>query len=174
MCRPAAPRSEWCTTRRSGRRRSNAMTSASVTSSAFAVVPMAQPTTRRDHRSMTAARCSQPSPVRNWVTSAVHNRSGPVGLKLRSTRSGARAVSGSAASPVAAGIHPDELLGAHQASDPLAATAPPEPGQLGMHPGCAVGAPRPVVDLHDHLGELGVAHQPRRGRPAEPGVEPRS
>jgi hypothetical protein len=57
---------------------------------------------------------------------------------------------------------------------PLTATAPPEPSQLSMHPGCAVGAPRPVVDLHDHPGELSIAHRPRRGRPPEPGVEPRS
>jgi hypothetical protein len=81
---------------------------------------------------------------------------------------------GSAPSPAAAGMHADQLLGAHQASDPLAATAPPEPSQLGMHPGGAVGAPRPVVNLDDHPRELGVAHRPRRGRAAEPGVEPRS
>jgi hypothetical protein len=81
---------------------------------------------------------------------------------------------GAAASPAAAGVHPDQLLGAHQPGDPLAATAPPEASQLGMHPWCAVGAPRPLVDLHDHPGELSVAHRPRRRRPAEPGVEPRS
>ena len=38
---------------------------------------------------------------------------------------------GAAASPAAAGVHALQLAGAHQASDPLAATAPPEPGQLG-------------------------------------------
>jgi len=81
---------------------------------------------------------------------------------------------GSAPSPAAAGMHAHQLLRAHQASHPLAATGPPEPSQLGMHPGCAVGAPRSLVYLHDHPGELSVAHRPRRGRPAEPGVEPRS
>jgi hypothetical protein len=86
--------SEWCTTRRSGRRRSNAMTSASVTSSAVTELFMAQPTTRRDHKSITAARCSQPSSVRNCVTSAAQSRSGPPGLKFRPTRPGAGAVSG--------------------------------------------------------------------------------
>jgi hypothetical protein len=122
---------------------------------------------------MTAARCSQPSPVRNWVTSAADSRSGPAGLKLRWTRSGAGAMSGRPRRQRRRACTPTSCW-THQASHPLAATAPPEASQLGMHPGCAVGAPRPVVDLADHPGELRVANRPRRGRPAEPGVEPRS
>jgi hypothetical protein len=49
------------------------MTSASETSSAVAELPIDQPITRRDHKSMTAARCSQPCGVQNWVTSAAHS-----------------------------------------------------------------------------------------------------
>jgi hypothetical protein len=47
---------------------------------------------------------------------------------------------GPAVSPAPAGVHADQLLGAHQASDPLATTVPPEASQLGMHPRGAVGA----------------------------------
>ena len=68
------------------------MTDASQTA-AVTLVSMDQPTTRRDHKSITAAKYSHPCPVWNWVTSAAHNRSGPFGLKLRPTRSGAGAVS---------------------------------------------------------------------------------
>ena len=56
-----------------------AITRASETSSAVAEVPMDQPKTRRDHKSSTAARNSQPSPVRIWVTSAAQTWSGPQG-----------------------------------------------------------------------------------------------
>lgn len=43
---------------------------------------------------MTPAKWSQPSSVRNWVTSAAQSWSRPAGLKSRSTRSGAQAVFG--------------------------------------------------------------------------------
>ena len=76
-----------------GARQEATMTSASQTSAAVTLVSMDQPTTRRDHESITAAKYSHPCPVWNWVTSAAHNRSGPFGLKLRPTRSGAGAVS---------------------------------------------------------------------------------
>ena len=55
---------------------------------------MDQPSTRRDHKSSTAAKYSQPSPVRNWVTSAAQTWSGPEGSKSRFTRSGALASPG--------------------------------------------------------------------------------
>jgi hypothetical protein len=41
------------------------MTNASETNSAVTLMFIAHPTTRRDHKSITAARCSQPSSVRN-------------------------------------------------------------------------------------------------------------
>ncbi len=62
----------------------------------------------------------------------------------------------------------DELLGAHQASHPLAATTPPEASQLGMHAWHAVGAPRPIVDLDDHPGELSAAHRTHAAIPPIP------
>ena len=56
------------------------------------VADASQPTTRRDRRSMTTARCSQPSPVRMAVVSATQTwlvREIPLTAKARRTRPGA-------------------------------------------------------------------------------------
>lgn len=49
---------------------------------------MDQPTQRREYTSITAAQYTQPCPVRCWVMSVTHNRSGRSAVKRRSTRSG--------------------------------------------------------------------------------------
>src|SRR4051812_24063138 len=70
-----------------GRRRRTAISNASTTSSWRMCGAIAQPTIRRLKRSCTAARYSQPSPVRVCLISAAHTRLGPSGRKSRPTRS---------------------------------------------------------------------------------------
>jgi hypothetical protein len=45
-------------------------------------------------------------------------------------------------------MHAHQLPGAHQASDPLAPTVPPEPSQLGLHARCTAVA----LARSGHLG----------------------
>jgi hypothetical protein len=54
-----------------------------------------QPTTARVHASTVAARYRNPSHVATYLMSETHRASGPGAAKLRSTRSGAGAASGS-------------------------------------------------------------------------------
>ena len=85
----------------------NAIDNASVTSSVLGELLIDQPTTRRDHKSMTAARCNQPSPVRNCVTSAAQSWSGPR-REIAIDQVGCRRAIRAAVAPPAAGMHPDQ------------------------------------------------------------------
>jgi hypothetical protein len=89
------PWSLWWTSPAAGWRWAIAMSRASRTSSVRRCSAIDQPTIRREKQSSTTATYSQPSPVRCWVMSATHSRSGPGGVKFRSTRSGAGAACGS-------------------------------------------------------------------------------
>ena len=72
-----------------GRRRNQAMCSASMTSSRLMCGCIDQPTTWRLNKSMITARYSQPSSVATYVMSLVHTTSGTCGLNCRSRRFGA-------------------------------------------------------------------------------------
>jgi hypothetical protein len=54
--------------------------------------------------------------------------------------------------PPFAGMNPDQRPGFHQPGHPLPTAADPLAGQLGVHPGRPVRAPRPDVDLRDGGG----------------------
>jgi hypothetical protein len=60
-----------------------------VTSCALISGFIDQPTTRRENRSITAARWSQPSAVQTWVKSAIHLRLGWSAVNWRSSTFGA-------------------------------------------------------------------------------------
>jgi hypothetical protein len=56
---------------------------------------MDQPTTRREYTSRTTAQYSLPWPVRCWVMSVTHSRSGRSAMNRRLTRSGLGLAAGS-------------------------------------------------------------------------------
>jgi hypothetical protein len=71
------------------RRRHSAIVSASHARSAVMRSAIAQPTTRREYRSITTARYSQPSSVHRYVMSPTHFWFGAVVLKSCPSRFGA-------------------------------------------------------------------------------------
>ena len=154
-----------------GTPRSKAITSASETSSAVTLMCIAQPTTRRDDRSITAARWSQPSVVRNGVMSAAHMvRAG--GIEVPATRSAAAATSGRPRRHRRRACTPTRPW-TRICRDALAATPSSQPDEFGVDAGRTVGAARPrwisTITSTSSASLTIVATAPRR-----PGVEPRS
>jgi hypothetical protein len=149
------------------------MPSAFVARSARWQESMAQPTTRRDQASMTTQQYTLPSRVGCSVIPVTHSWLGPVRRKSRRTR------------PVTVTSFPERLPreGAGKPARParrisrltvLCPTVMPCPQvQLGVHPGCTLGAAGGLMDGADQAGQPGLADRPRRRRPPGPGVIPR-
>jgi len=134
------------------------MTNASVTSSLFGEVPIDQPTTRRDHKSMTPARCNPA-----FVGAELGDVRGPHLIRSRRAEVTVDEIRrrrdvGTTVAPPSPGMHSHQACGAHQPGNSLGATAPAQTGKFGMDTRRAIGATRPVVDLDDHLDQLGVLH----------------
>jgi hypothetical protein len=149
------------------------MSRASRTSSVRRCSAIDQPTIRREKQFSTTARYNQPSSVRCWVMSATHSRSGPGGVKFRSTRSGAGAACGSRRVRPrsrrrwqpwrpAARISLATRLAAH-----LHVQTKP---QLGVHARSAIGPTAAGMDVADLLEECRIGDGSGRGWPRGPGV----
>jgi hypothetical protein len=66
------------------------------------------------------------------------------------------------------------MMQPHQPGHAFAAAVHAEAHKFGMHPRRPIGLPRLVVDAGDRRAERRVDYLPRRGRPAEEGIEPRA
>src|SRR5579884_4048172 len=140
------PRSEWKIRPRFGRRWLIAIRSASQINSARRWSAMAQPTTRREARSITLARYLQPSPVHPEVMSPARQTSSSAGWKCRPIRSASSAGGADPAGSARSSVGPLACASTSSPPDPAsdAARRPvPPPGTLEA--GLDLLGPLPVL-----------------------------